>query len=542
MRLSFAKQLLKVGLSDTSDPMEFNRVFLVNTLTLVSIAIVFTVSIVNFFFGNYFHVILEIVLIFLFLLIIWLNKSGRYQLASIVFVNLCSLGIIAGAVGAYNAGRFTETENIYYAFLAVSIFLFDSWRLYVQSILILGQLIVIKYYRYTLQFNEIDNDFFMVMINVSIVSLGLFFFLGVFKNAFLRTLKVSSDQERRLYSMIDNIPIFIGLLDTKGRYKVMNKHYEKAFGKGRTEMVKADPELFMTKEIVEKQSSLIESALKGERPEFFEKIRQEDGQDYYARGKFVPVFDENGKVYEVAVYVSNVTALQKAKEELEIANKNKSKLFSMVAHDIRSPLSLFEGLVSASKNKIISQEEFLIFQEKVIERFTPLQETINDLLNWSRIQMEDVGAYPSRFMANKAIMDIASIYAELAEQKKIQLTITGEELTIYMDPNHFKMVIRNLLHNALKFTPVNGSVSVTIREQEQFHVFAVKDSGKGMPEDMIKQIRNRELVRSQPGTMGESGTGLGLNLILDLLEKNNCKFEIESQDGKGTTITFFVPK
>jgi PAS domain S-box-containing protein len=541
VELSYFSRLLKTGLSNTNDPLEFNRVYLVNTLTLVSICILLSVATINLFLGNYFHASLEIVLIFLFLFIIWLNGSGRYELASTFFVNMCSVGIIVGAIGAYKVGRFTETENIYYAFLAVSIFLFDKWKMYIQCILILVQLVAIKWYRYTIQFESIDSDFFLVLINVFIVSLGLFFFLGVFKGAFLRTVNASNLQERRLYSMIDNIPLFIGLMDTKGKYKVLNKQFEKAFGKSRDEMIQADPYTFMMKDIADRQSELYKRALNGERPEFLEKTVQEDGSTYFARGKFIPIRDEKGKIYEVAIYVSNVTALQKAKEALELANKNKSKLFSMVAHDIRSPLSLFEGLVSASKNKIISQEEFLIFQEKVIERFTPLQETINDLLNWSRIQMEDVGAYPSKFSAKKAITDIVSIYKELAEQKKIKLTIDGEDATIFMDPNHFKMVIRNLLHNALKFSPVNGSVSVSYFKEEEFHVFEVKDSGVGMSPEMLAQVRNRELVRSQPGTMGESGTGLGLNLILDLLEKNNCRFDLQAEDGKGTTITFYVP-
>ena len=155
--------------------------------------------------------------------------------------------------------------------------------------------------------------------------------------------------------------------------------------------------------------------------------------------------------------------------------------------------------------------------------------------------MEDVGAYPSKFNSLKAVKDIASIYQELADQKQITLSISDNDLIIYMDPNHFKMIIRNLLHNALKFSPEGGSVSITIKSQDGFDVFQVSDSGVGMPQEMIEQIQKKMLVRSQPGTMGESGTGLGLNLIVDLLEKNNCKFDIQSIDGSGTTFTFKVP-
>ena len=111
-----------------------------------------------------------------------------------------------------------------------------------------------------------------------------------------------------------------------------------------------------------------------------------------------------------------------------------------------------------------------------------------------------------------------------------------------MDENHFKIIIRNLIHNALKFTPHGGQVHIKFEEDNTGLKIKISDSGVGMNSDLVRDIMDKKLIRSTWGTQGEKGTGLGLSLSIELLEKNNGKIEIDSQLLKGTTFIVHLPQ
>ena len=223
---------------------------------------------------------------------------------------------------------------------------------------------------------------------------------------------------------------------------------------------------------------------------------------------------------------------------MQDANSTKDKLFSIVAHDIRGPLDLFEGLLDVSKDIEMNPKDFLKHQSKIKEKLFGLKDTVNTLLEWARTQLDGVNALPTSVDIKEIIESNLDLYKELVNLR-IDL---NSKLTAWIDRNHLKIGIRNILHNALMFTPKEGEISIEGNVDGSDSVLVIKDSGIGMNEDQIHSILSKEVQVSSSGTAGELGTGLGLSLSLELLEKNHCKVEIQSQKGLGTTIKIRIPK
>ncbi|MEM9337437.1 MAG: HAMP domain-containing sensor histidine kinase, partial [Bacteroidota bacterium] len=151
--------------------------------------------------------------------------------------------------------------------------------------------------------------------------------------------------------------------------------------------------------------------------------------------------------------------------------------------------------------------------------------------------------YPSQVDINAIISENLELFDDLIERKHIEFEIdlVGDNLG-WIDENHLRIGVRNLIHNAIKFSESDSKVLITVQPDEDSILIEISDSGAGMTQEMIDSIRKKEVQKSKEGTEGEMGTGLGLSLSLGLLEKNSCILSIESKLGKGTTFRIWVPK
>ena len=212
-------------------------------------------------------------------------------------------------------------------------------------------------------------------------------------------------------------------------------------------------------------------------------------------------------------------------------------MLSILSHDIRGPLDLFEGLLAYSSDGSLSQDDFLKHQLKVRGKLTDLRKAVNTLLDWARTQLDGVNIVSTSTDVDEVIKSNLELYQELIHKKKIKVDVRIEKGTIaWIDTNHLKIGIRNILHNSLKFTPKGGNLTVVGSREDNSILLSLEDSGIGMSQEKIDSIMKKELQTSKFGTDGESVTGLGLSLSLELLEKNNCEVKIESEENKGTKI------
>ena len=230
-------------------------------------------------------------------------------------------------------------------------------------------------------------------------------------------------------------------------------------------------------------------------------------------------------------------------EKLLESNETKDRLFQIIAHDLRSPLVSMESITQLIPYWVEEQDfESLRRLSKTLElSVNNVLSLIDNLLNWALNQQGKFPYKPENIDLKKNLEETIDVYRPIAQIKNIELNFKAlNNVKVFADKNMIFTVMRNLLNNAVKFTPENGEITVGIERNQQFAKIWVKDSGIGMP--VSKKEVVFELANGQTkGTRGETGKGLGLFFCKEFVNINNGDIYIESEKGKGTTITFTLP-
>ncbi len=226
-------------------------------------------------------------------------------------------------------------------------------------------------------------------------------------------------------------------------------------------------------------------------------------------------------------------------------NSTKDKFFSIIAHDIRNPLVSFKGLTELlTKNyNDFTEEERLKFIHSMKNSAKHLYNLFENLLEWSRIQTNRTKFSPAPFNVNPIIEQVVTLMELSAQSKKIKVVndLPKKDIEAFGDKQMFATILRNLVTNAIKFTPGNGEITISTIPGEEYVELSVKDNGVGIPnEDQSKLFRIDQHI-SKPGTKDEKGTGLGLILCKELVEKNSGQIWLESEEKKGSSFYFTFP-
>ncbi len=232
-------------------------------------------------------------------------------------------------------------------------------------------------------------------------------------------------------------------------------------------------------------------------------------------------------------------------EEIRKINLTKDRLYSIIAHDIKSPFSNISMLISTLAEGYLepgSEEYEEILQS--INRST--QETyalLENLLQWTRSQTGDLEADPE-ILNMKELTDRAFRFSEMnAKNKKIDLQMEMEDtMPVHADRNMMQSVIQNLVVNAIKFTHEGGKVRIRGKQDGEQVIVQVVDNGVGIPEENMKKLFEDRGQFTTRGTNDEKGSGLGLLLVQTFVEQNGGQIEAESKPGKGTAFTLTFPK
>ncbi len=237
-------------------------------------------------------------------------------------------------------------------------------------------------------------------------------------------------------------------------------------------------------------------------------------------------------------------ALRKSEKELRISNKNKDKFFSIIAHDLKSPFSSLLGYSEWLQNELknLSKEEIQNAFENMNRSIRKVYELIQNLLEWARIQNGKIEFNPSSFDIKKLIDNTIGFIEFKAMNKDIKIeNRVRENLFVYADQNMLTSVLQNLLTNALKFNYPGGKVTVSAKISNGFVEISIHDTGVGISQENLNKLFRIDVHHSTIGTSEERGTGLGLILCKELIERNHGKIWCESKQGKGSTFTFTVP-
>lgn len=253
-----------------------------------------------------------------------------------------------------------------------------------------------------------------------------------------------------------------------------------------------------------------------------------------------------------AVMVANdITDRKKAEkeikaqhDELELLNQQKTRLFSIISHDLKNPFTSLLGMskIMAQMSDKLTPEQFSDYASSINESGERLFVLLENLLEWSRSQMDQVSIERRPEDLKSIVDDTLELLANSAGDKGIQFGNTVPAFMVDVDINLASTVIRNLVSNAIKFTGEDGSISIGASEAGDWIETSVTDSGVGMSAEQIDSLFKVDAAQSTQGTKGEGGTGLGLLLCKDFVERHGGKIWAISEPGKGSSFHFTLPR
>ncbi|MDD4604262.1 MAG: ATP-binding protein [Bacteroidales bacterium] len=237
--------------------------------------------------------------------------------------------------------------------------------------------------------------------------------------------------------------------------------------------------------------------------------------------------------------------LEEQKKELIELNTTKDKFFSIIAHDLRSPITTLITL-----SEILRTDLDLLTPEQTHEILSGLYDLsknylklLDNLLQWSRIQTGRMEPSPEKFDISSLLVEVTNFYKITAVEKKVNLICTTDTpMFIFADKNMIKTVLRNLISNALKYTAIDGTVESGLIQKENGVEIYVKDTGLGMTSDQVSKLFRLDSTYSTLGTANEKGTGLGLILSQEFIDKNGGKIWVDSEKGVGSTFHVSLPQ
>lgn len=361
------------------------------------------------------------------------------------------------------------------------------------------------------------------------------------------------ESETRFQNMANTAPVLIWITDSDGLFTFVNNFWlqytgrelGQELGMGWIENIYPDDLAPFLK--------LYKTSFDARLPFEIEfRIKKFDGNYRWIISKGVPRFHEDGVF---SGFIGSCTDINDQKEiadtiislndELKSLNASKDRFFSIIAHDLKSPLTGLLGFTNilVEEYDLLSEDERREFIGHSNQATKNLMALLENLLEWSRIQIGSIAFSPELVNLKKVFEEIISLFEQNAKNKSINLMMNIEDAAnIFADINMLNTILRNLISNGIKFTKPGGTVKLSAKQFDNSVKIFVEDTGVGINSENLKKLFKIDSSFSTPGTEKERGTGLGLMLCKELIEKNNGKIEVESTPGKGTTFILTLPK
>ncbi|HNP94800.1 MAG TPA: tetratricopeptide repeat protein [Cyclobacteriaceae bacterium] len=234
--------------------------------------------------------------------------------------------------------------------------------------------------------------------------------------------------------------------------------------------------------------------------------------------------------------------MKKRSLELEQLNQVKDKFFSVISHDLRSPINALSAILDLMSSDKIEKHELPKLTKELRLQFNHTKNLINNLLDWALLQMDKLRIQPTKIDLGEVVEDNFKLLTSL-HIKEIKLTNDVPQNSFALgDLNMISLVFRNLIINGMKFTESGGEIKVGAVEKDGEYVVSVSDNGVGISPEVQKILFEKTSGYSTRGTANEKGTGLGLILCKEFVERNGGRIWLESTEGKGSTFYFTIAK
>ncbi len=271
----------------------------------------------------------------------------------------------------------------------------------------------------------------------------------------------------------------------------------------------------------------------------------------YYESFFNPILNDENEIIGATALARDISerkktelALFESERNLKELNATKDKLFSIIAHDLRSPFNTILGFSDLLSNnaKTYDTERIVKFSAVINSAAVNTLALLDNLLNWAKSQTGQITFKPVKLNLQPIIVQTIEVLNPMAKFKNISLNyIQSEDIEVYADLNMFKTILRNLISNAIKFTNSRGTIEVNAMRKDNFIEIAVSDNGVGMSEETLNKLFTIQANEKTLGTANKKGSGLGLILCKEFVEKHDGKIWAESEIGKGSYFKFTLP-
>jgi signal transduction histidine kinase len=260
------------------------------------------------------------------------------------------------------------------------------------------------------------------------------------------------------------------------------------------------------------------------------------------RRSFVEIKEKNVRLEIQNLKLTSINEKVAASEKsLKESNAIKDKFFSIIAHDLKGPLATITSFLQIMINYSdgFSEEERIKLAKDMHKSVSNLSALLENLLQWARSQMGHIDFTPKKFPLSRSVQKTHDLLHARAAGKLIDLEIDVDKgIIVFADENMLDFVFRNLLSNALKFTNPGGKIQIKAKMKDQMVEVTVRDNGIGINEEDQSKLFRTDYHLTKPGTFKEEGTGLGLILCKEFVEKNGGKIWVESKPNEGTEFKF----
>jgi PAS domain S-box-containing protein len=450
-------------------------------------------------------------------------------------------------------------------------FIYYYWQLIDDSINVVPKLSFVKKFApwgwiigTGIYVNDINEEVHIIQkkliiisfIIISVICILLYYILVSAIGINRKREKIASELEEskeNYKSLLDNAPDAIVVYDLQlNRFVEVNLVAQKLFSGSYTGLMNIDPLVFFPQvqdrdKFMVDMKEIFKRTLKGEHPVFTSLVKNLEDKEFYCEIRLIKLPKNNERLIRASfidiTLRKQAEELAKKNEEMLInLNADKDRFFSILAHDLRSPFNAIIGFTDMLKNSIhdynINQIENFInnINASALSTYTLLE----DLLLWGRSQSGKLPFEPQIINLTEVCHDVVSVMNLAAKTKNITIkNFITEPIKVSADKQMIKTVLRNLISNAVKFTHAYGDIEIHLTQDVRAIIISISDNGIGIPENEIKNLFNEKQKISREGTANESGSGLGLILCKEFIEKHGG--EIWAESNNGSNFRFLLP-
>jgi PAS domain S-box-containing protein len=566
--------LLAFGLIKNQPVFEARQIKTLNYISFVLVVINLFLIVFNLIAQRYIPLFLNIALVFgVSLPIFLLNAKYKYEAAQIYsFFASNTLILLYSCFGVIN-NRIVNFEILILGCGFFGAFIFNHYWMTLSIIFNLASYLIIAFMKIE-YINAIPDSVFLgSLINCFATTAFLYAIIGVYKKDFKKTEQALSQSEDRLklvlkgtntgwwdWDWVSNKLYYSPLWWSMLGYEVNELEpdptlWQRIMHPEERERIDREVQDIFNSNIV---SYEIKFRLRHKNGSYIPVLskgyikRAQDGSILRVSGSNMDLSEQKLTEERLQSLVINISETNKElfrqneeiqiqSAELEALNQSKDKLFSIIAHDIRSPVTSLVSTLNSIKDEALTIQDLQDCLPDLTKNTNDILELIDSLLGWARTQLGGAKVYPRIFPLNRVIESEIDFFTARAKEKKISLSKSDfGEINVFADKDMISLVLRNLISNAVKFCKANDSIEIRVSRLNDKAEVEVSDTGKGISKEMLSKLFSNGVV-STGGTSGEIGTGLGLMLSKEFVQKNSGTFRVQSEFGKGSQFFFTIP-